>query len=199
MIICKSFEECLPYWPKVLFDNNEYLGFVVGKTTEVHYGFDKDIDFEYCDKHNIPYYNLQRNGGTIVSAAGNLSIGFLYNNRKRGAFILGPILRDLSKYLATKGLSATIDKNDLLVDGCKVASTGGYNFDKLFHRTYETFQVSINQDLEAINNICKKPMIKVPKGLSEYGITTEEMVEWCSKWLKEHLDIDVTDDKTREH
>lgn len=33
--------------------------------------------------------------------------------------------------------------------------------------------------------ICRKPMVKVPKGLSEYGITTEEVeemfLEFCRK------------------
>ena len=42
----------------------------------------------------------------------------------------------------------------------------------------------VNVDLEAIKNACKKPMVKVPKALSEYGITTEEMVKFCEDYWK---------------
>lgn len=37
--------------------------------------------------------------------------------------------------------------------------------------------IGINTNLEHIKAICRKPMQKVPKGLSEYGITTEEVEE----------------------
>ena len=42
----------------------------------------------------------------------------------------------------------------------------------------------INTKLEDIKKICTKPMVKVPKGLSEYGITTEEVKEWFLDFCK---------------
>jgi lipoate-protein ligase A len=191
MIVVKTLKDGSEILQENLTDGQERFAFVVIDQTEVGHGFDNDVDFEYCEKNGIPYHNHKRNGGAIVYSAGNIAIGFVYSNRKRGGFVMGRLLPDLSKYLAKKGLSIDMSANDILVDGYKVASASGYNFGENYHWTYEGIQISINQDLETIKNVCKKPMVKVPKGLSEYGITTEEMVEWCSKWLKDHLDIDV--------
>jgi hypothetical protein len=40
---------------------------------------------------------------------------------------------------------------------------------------FSSAALSINIDLDHIKAICRKSMNKVPKGLSEYGITTEEV------------------------
>lgn len=47
---------------------------------------------------------------------------------------------------------------------------------------YNTYQISINQDIEAIKHICKKEMIKIPKALSDFGITAEEIVNFCEDY-----------------
>jgi len=31
-------------------------------------------------------------------------------------------------------------------------------------------------------HICKKEMVKIPKALSDYGITTEEIVDFCEAY-----------------
>lgn len=191
MIIIRTLKEWLETVQGNLTDGQERLGFAVSERTEVGYGFENDADMNYCEKNGIPCYYQKRNGGAIVWSAGNVGIAFVYNNRMRGGFVLSQFLPDLSRYLFQKGLSVTMDRNDVIVDGYKVASAAGYNFGEKYHWTYEGLQISINQDIDTIKKVCKKPMVKVPKGLSEYGITTEEMVEWCSKWLKEHLDIEV--------
>ena len=71
------------------------------------------------------------------------------------------------------------DNNDVLIDGYKVASGCDTNVDGW---AYMGYQISINQDIETIKHACNKPMVKVPKGLGEYGITTKEMVEFCKKY-----------------
>ena len=189
MNIIRTLKECIDVLPTVLTDGQEHFAFIIHQNTEVGYGFDNDVNLEYCEKNNIPCYDQKRNGGTIVCSAGNIGIAFIYNNRIRGGFVLDRMLPDLSRYLSRKGLHTKIDSNDLLIDGYKVASASGYNFGEKYHYTYEAVQISINQDIEAIKNICKKPMVKIPKGLSEYGITTKEIADWCSKWLSEHLGI----------
>lgn len=84
----------------------------------------------------------------------------------------------LAEYLKTRGLNAQYDgglHNDVTVDGYKVAGFGIVPIpgtDYLYHGIH----VSINADAEEINRICKKPMKKVPKGLSEYGITREDII-----------------------
>lgn len=193
MIIIRTLKEWLETVQGNLTDGQERLGFAVSERTEVGYGFENDVDLDYCEKNNIPCYDQNRNGGAIVWSAGNIGIAFVYNNRERGGFVLGRLLPDLSKYLSKRGLSITMNRNDILVDGYKVASAIGYNFGENYYWTYDGLQISINQDMEVIKNVCKKPMVKVPKGLSEYGITTEEIVAWCSNWLKQNLDIDVSE------
>lgn len=177
--------------PNFLADKTEHLLFSVQQETEAGYGFDNDINSEYCRENNIPAYDQKRNGGTVVFSKGNITLALIYNNRVRRNFTLDTILSDLCKYLTENGIEVTRDNNDIIVNGFKVASASGYNFGEKFHWTYDGVQISINQDLEAIKNICLKPMVKVPKGLSEYGITTEEIYQWCVDWLISH-DIDLS-------
>ena len=87
-------------------------------------------------------------------------------------------------YLKQKGLnSVRCDNNDVLVDNFKVAS--GAEAILPTGLLYICYQISINQDLEVIKYACTKPMIKVPKALSEYGITTEE-IEKINKHYEEN-------------
>lgn len=183
MTTVKQVAETLPS----LFENRrEYQVVVRHDQTEVTYGYDNDVNKEYCDKNNIPYYNLHRAGGAIVHSKGNVAIFWLYRNDKYKRFMLEKALADLKNYLNGKGIACNIEKNDILVDGYKVASTAGYNLKPDYKWTLDGMQISINQDIDKIENICLKPMVKVPKGLSEYGITTAEIVEWCDKWMADN-------------
>ena len=110
---------------------------------------------------------------------------FKYDLCPRGGEALSDrFSKELCKYLAQKGLpSVRQDNNDILVDGFKVASGGEITINNW---NYMGYQISVNQDIEAIENICTKPMIKIPKALSDYGITTDEIVEFCKEyWEKE--------------
>ena len=60
-------------------------------------------------------------------------------------------------------------------DGITITGHGCIDFTCCF--------LCLNVNLDHIKAICKKPMKKVPKGLSEYGITTAEVekmfLEFC--------------------
>lgn len=43
----------------------------------------------------------------------------------------------------------------------------------------------MNTNLDHIKAICRKPMKKVPKGLSDYGITTEEVEQMFLEFCKQ--------------
>jgi hypothetical protein len=44
--------------------------------------------------------------------------------------------------------------------------------------------ISIDCNLELIKDVCTKPMEKVPCGLGQYGITTQQVVDWLNEfWL----------------
>ena len=81
----------------------------------------------------------------------------------------------LADYLRGKGLNAEHKGNDVLVDGYKVAGFSATRFfgDNFF---YYTFFVSMTVDLNDILLVCKKPMKKIPKGLGDYGITRQEIL-----------------------
>lgn len=51
-----------------IFSSNNSGYIAVSEFTEATYGNQNDCDFEYCKEHNIPVYNVKRDGGTIVYA-----------------------------------------------------------------------------------------------------------------------------------
>lgn len=172
---------------QLLSDKQERFEVMVHKETEVAYGWDEDFNKEYCDEHHIPYYAQKRDGGTIVCAKDNIGVAFVYENQKYKCFMLSKMLDDLCGYLKQKGLNATRSNNDVLIDGFKVASGCGVNIPPDYKWAYDGAQISIYQDLDVIKNVCLKPMVKVPKALSDYGITTNEMLDFIDTWKKENV------------
>ena len=83
-------------------------------------------------------------------------------------------------------LPCCVSAYDFIVDGkYKVASCSSINAGDNF--IYTGFHFSVNVNLEHIKNICQKPMVKIPKGLSDYGVTSNQIVEFLSSLLKEKM------------
>lgn len=169
-----------------LADGQEHFLFAVQDKTEVGYGFDKDVDFDYCRKNGITTYDQKRDGGAIVFAERNITLAGIYNNRAHEPLIFSALLFDLAEFISEKGVAVASDGNDILVGGKKVASGFSYNFGDKYHWTYGGIQISINQDIDTIKKVCKKPMVKIPAALEEYGFTTEDIAQWCNAWFKSH-------------
>ena len=174
---------CAENLPQLLSAKQEYKNIILHEQTEVSFGWENDYNKEYCEQNNIPCYNLQRGGGTIVYSKGNVSVGFIYDNKKYKKFMLEQMMSDFKDFLSAKGINAKIDSNDLLADGFKVASVWGHNYGTNFDWTLEFAQISVNQYIQKIKNICLKPMLKVPKGLSDYGVGTQQVIDWVQNWL----------------
>lgn len=109
------------------------------------------------------------NGGTIVNNVGDLLIGHFYQCENGWCDRFASYFVDWLKF---KGLNAEYTNNDILVDGYKVCGTCITRYGRI---DYTSVFIGINTNLDHIKAICRKPMKKVPKGLSEYGITTEEV------------------------
>lgn len=172
------------YMEDFLNSDDEGMKIAVMDRTEALYGGDWTIDKKWCDDNNIPYSQgkLIQHTGCIIAVKGNvlLDIKKKFNG---GECICDKFSKALCQYFKSKGMdSVRQDNNDVLVDDFKVASGAEVTLPNGFQ--YVAYQISINQDLEAIKNACKKPMVKVPKALSEYGITTEEMVKFCEDYWK---------------
>ena len=163
---------------------NKETAIVVLNQTEAIYGADDSCNTKWCDENNIPYAHQGKlqGGGCIIGVKGNI---FIDAKRKvnEGECLSDKFSKALAKYFKEKGLeSVRCDNNDVLVDGFKVAS----GCESIVNNwKYMGYQISINQDIETIKHACNKPMVKIPKALSEYGITTDEMVKFCKDyWSK---------------
>ena len=134
-------------------------------------------DEALCAELGYRLMATKHTGGLVVVGEGDVSV-----------IHFGEIGNDwmhrFAKYLIErykeKGLDATFDGNDVLVNGYKISGLSATPYE---HIQYSTIHIGINTDLDHIKAICKKPMVKVPKGLSEYGVTTEEVeqmfLEFC--------------------
>lgn len=139
---------------------------------QVNYGFDDTPNFEYCKQNNIECVNIGRRGGTFV--VNNGDIGFGYITKGLDNTIGELIYNDFANYLRAKGLNVKKVANDILVDGYKVFGWASHYY-KDFDAIYITAHFTLSVNLELINNICTKPMNKIPKGLLDFGVTREEI------------------------
>lgn len=137
------------------------------------------VDEDTCTALGYEVYEAFNNGGTIVSNEGDIVIGHFYrpDNGWRDKFV-----NHFVDWLKSKGLNAVYENNDVLVDGYKVCGMCVTRYGRI---DYTGGIIGINTNLEDIKKICRKPMEKVPKGLSEYGITTEEVeqmfLDFCAQ------------------
>lgn len=166
------------------FENvSDYRCIVIQEEDEVSYGSQKDINLEYCIEHKIPTYDLKRSGGCIVHCKGAINWAEITNNSNQDNFTNHNFMAKFAEYLKNKGLNAIRDKNDVLVDGFKVAGGCAINLPPDYKRTFSAVQISWKCNVELIENICTKPMTKVPKGLCEYGIAQEEIIEFIENYF----------------
>jgi lipoate-protein ligase A len=127
------------------------------------------VDEELCKRLGYEIIESYCNGGTIVTNPGDLVIGHYYvlDNEWHKRFSTY-----FCNWLCEKGLKASLENNDITVDGYKVC---GICITRYGNLDFTGVAIGINTNLDHIKAICKKPMVKVPKGLSDYGITTEEV------------------------
>ena len=149
---------------------------------QVNYGFDAKPNFEYCQAHNIPCVDIGRRGGAFVVNKGDIGFGYITAGLDN---TVGELLYNkFAEYLKTKGLNAETKDNDVLIDGYKVFGWAS-NYYKEYDAIYITCHFTMSVDLELIRNVCTKPINKTPKGLSEFGISREEIIEFIEKTLGE--------------
>lgn len=175
---------------RLLSEKTESTHCAVYDRTEVNYGTEEDCDTQWCAENGIPCYNIERSAGCCANAEGSINIADIH--RQNGVFLETKFLPDFADWLKSKGLSVELVHNDVLVNGKKVSSAGGFNIPPNFDWQYTCVQISINQDLFVIEHACKKKMTKTPGGLSEYGISTEDVLQFCEKWFSENWEKEKT-------
>ena len=140
---------------------------------QVNYDFDDTPNFEYCERNNINCVDIGRRGGTFVVNKGD--IGFGYISKGLDNTIGELVYNQFANYLKSKGLKVEQVSNDILVDGYKVFGWAS-NYYKEYDAIYITAHFTLSVNIELIKNICTKPMNKVPRGLSDFGITQADVI-----------------------
>ena len=154
--------------PSIL--NNGGSIYHVAEFPLVHLGIEEDINEDYCKENNIPIFRVQRTGGAIVSNVGDFDFVTVdtVTDSKKIPFLFSKLIH----LLISKNLNAYFENNDLLIDGNKVAS---YSYRDVPGGIYTAMHISMSVNIELIKNICNKEMIKIPKGLNDFGITNEDI------------------------
>ncbi len=170
----------LKYASNCIKNSLHRCGYVVVDSPVVIVYSKKQVDESVCNGLGYDVYEAFNNGGTILGNSGDIVIGHMYtpDNSWRDEFVTYFV-----DWLKAKGLNAEYVKNDVLVDGFKVCGMCVTRYGRI---DYTGGIISMNVNLDHIKAICKKPMEKVPKGLSEYGITTEEVEKMFIAFCKEH-------------
>lgn len=139
------------------------------------------INEECCYKNNIPICNSFNMGGIIVANSGDMDIAII---KQEGWNVGRELLVWLKEKLKNKIPDISIDKNDIIADGkYKLISYASINANNRL--IYTCIHVSFNPDINLIENICVKPMSKIPKGLTSYKITIEEIKNFIDEFLGE--------------
>lgn len=126
-------------------------------------------DLEKLQIDNLRVINTMHGGGTFVTFPGGITVAILDTESPKG------YMKTVAEYLKSRGINATIDNNDILCDGYKVSGQMCRYLSEIGYFFYGIF-ISINADADIINKICEKPMDKVPRGLSYYGITRADIL-----------------------
>lgn len=178
-----NIEEVALYISQLLNDpHSQGFGYGIHDRESVNYGFKCDVNLFYCMLHGIEAFNIGRSDGCIVAQRGDLS--FIRITPKQDEFHYR-FIEFLCDKLNSIGIPATTDRNDLMVEDFKVA--GCTSFVLKDNRTYYAMHVSVETNLEHIQNICMKPMKKTPAGLSQWGISGDLIEIWLLDFIKQNF------------
>jgi len=157
---------------QAILSQTDYAMYCVYDKPYVVTGCEIPPNYEYIKEHNIEVLDIPTMGGTIVVGEGDLGFGLTSSDINKTNGFLEKAKNNLLALIKKHGYEATTDNNDILIDGYKVAS---YCSKRCGNVYFGVFQVSMNVDLNLINNISNKEMVKVPKSLSSYGLTSLEI------------------------
>ena len=155
------------------------VGYVVTETPVAVVYKKWQVNEEVCKELGYEIIESFNNANTMVSNAGDILIGHFCKplNGWRDRFIAYFV-----NWLKEKGLNAEFVDNDIVVDGYKVCGMCITRYGRI---DYTAGIISMNVNLDDIKAICTKPMVKVPKGLHDYGITTEEVEQMFTDFCEQ--------------
>ena len=128
------------------------------------------LDLAACNRHGMAVGRGEYLGGSIVNMVGDLSICITtWGNSD----VAECIVSAMAERISSLG-NITYDENDVLLDGKKVLSWARAT--TMNGWCQSVVHCSIGEvDLELIQEVCTKPMVKVPGSLNSYGITDDDL------------------------
>lgn len=157
------------------YKQDHYFG-VITSPVAIHQSRTMDYDEDYCIEHNIPILKSDRAGGTIVTFKNDIAFFYIQESNSIPKEIIA-----IQQFLKSKGLNAYLDYGDSLI-GRDILIDSKYKVATFTNTTYGNVvftagHISMSVDLDIIKHICNKPMRKIPKGLKDYGIVPQEIIE----------------------
>jgi lipoate-protein ligase A len=137
------------------------------------------IDYKLCEELGVRVVDLNYSGGTIIGSADDLSIIMVFPESMgmTHEVIINKIVEIISKYVP----NATIDGNDILVNGEKVS---GSMTRTLMGSFVWAAQISFADYSNYIAKICNKPPVKKPAYIDNNLLTRDKLEEEILAWLR---------------
>ena len=127
-------------------DEAEVGSIVLIQQPEVIYESEDCCNVDYCKENNIVcFHEKYMRASCVVMDKGNIILGIKRQNIN-GKCLISVFSKAFVDFLKSKNLNVTTDKNDILIDGYKVASGTESEFIKYAHR-YMGYQISLNQNM----------------------------------------------------
>ena len=128
-----------------------------------------------CEELNIPVYEVQHMGGTIVGGAGDLSIGVIVPDYIdiNSEWVLNGFCNIISKYIN----GAEVANNDILINGKKVLGSAIFQVNGMFALVA---YISYGDRSEIISQICPPHKGKEPGYIVDLPRETfeDEVLQW---------------------
>lgn len=134
---------------------------------------------KYCEDNNIFVVKMGHSGGVIVTSDEDTNIGLVL---KKSNLLDSWILKKLNSFFHSKNLNSYVDGNDIMIENYKIVGVSKKQLigDWVLH----CVQISQKIDINLINNICIKPMNKLPGQLCDFGnINRNDILEEVRTWL----------------
>lgn len=148
------------------------FAFHIAKDNCVWTGRLDSLDRDACEDKGLCVGTGEYVGGSIVNMPGDLTVMLATHGQSSFA---PDAIAAFADWLREKNLNVTQDENDVLVDGKKVASWARATMVNGMCQSCIHFSIG-EMDLDLVQEICTKPMVKTPGALSEYGITADDIL-----------------------
>lgn len=159
---------------------NERYGIYISHSDGLYafHGSD-DIDYDLCEELGICVAELYYTGGTIIGSNEDLGIEIVAPRSVglTSEVILNKFHEIISQYVA----SATIDGNDILVNGEKVMGSMSRDVGGVF---VWAAQVSFNDYTNVISQVCSKPAVKKPSYIDSTLLSKSALESEVVAWLQ---------------